>query len=35
VAPIGNTDPLAGEQDMVVGGVPPVVVALPYETVVG
>ena len=27
--------PFAGEQDTVVGGVPPVAMALPYETAVG
>jgi hypothetical protein len=31
VTPIGNIAPLAGEQDTVVGGVPPVAVAALYE----
>ena len=35
VTPIGNMAPFAGEQDTVVGGVPPVAIALPYETAVG
>ena len=35
VTPIGNVAPLAGEQDTAVGGVPPVAVAVPYETGVG
>jgi hypothetical protein len=35
VTPTGKADPLTGAHATVVGGVPPVAVAAPYDTVTG